>query len=108
MRLIIDQLLAIFETRRKAGETFEVAIRTPLSVILASPGFLYLNESGNESERRQLSDRELAVRLDHLQELRNPVAHRRTLVEFADIEKIRSEIAELFAIIEHVFSGVDA
>jgi hypothetical protein len=59
----IDKLLALFETRRKSGEPFEVAIRTPLSVILASPGFLYLNEPGNESLRRQLTDRELAVRL---------------------------------------------
>lgn len=59
----IDKLLAIFETRRRAGDPFEVAIRTPLSVILASPGFLYLNEPGNESLRRQLGDRELAVRL---------------------------------------------
>jgi len=59
----IDKLLSLFETRRKAGETFDVAIRTPLSVILASPGFLYFNEPGNDAERRQLSDRELAVRL---------------------------------------------
>jgi hypothetical protein len=42
----IDKLVAIFETRRKAGEAFDIAIRTPLSVILASPGFLYLNEPG--------------------------------------------------------------
>ena len=59
----IDKLLEIFETRRKAGDPFEVAIRTPLSVILASPGFLYLNEPGNGSEGRQIDDRELAVRL---------------------------------------------
>jgi hypothetical protein len=59
----IDQLLAIHETRRQAGDTFDVAIRLPLSVILASPGFLYLNEPGGESERRNLTDRELAVRL---------------------------------------------
>jgi len=59
----IDKLLAIYEARRTAGEGFEVAIRTPLSIILASPGFLYLNEPGNETERRQLNDRELAVRL---------------------------------------------
>ena len=42
----IDKLVAIFEVRREAGDSFEVAIRTPLSVILASPGFLYLNEPG--------------------------------------------------------------
>lgn len=59
----VDQLVAIYETRRKAGDSFEVAIRTPLSAILASPGFLYLYEPGDEAERRQLKDRELAVRL---------------------------------------------
>ena len=59
----IDRLVAIYETRRKSGDSFEVAIRTPLSVILASPGFLYLYEPGDEAERRQLNDRELAVRL---------------------------------------------
>ncbi|MFT5471187.1 MAG: hypothetical protein ACI8UO_006320, partial [Verrucomicrobiales bacterium] len=59
----IDRLAAIFETRRAAGDPFDVAIRTPLSVVLASPGFLYLNEPSDESERRGLTDRELAVRL---------------------------------------------
>ena len=61
----IDQLVAIYETRRKAGDSFDEAIRTPLSVILASPGFLYLFEPGYEAERRQLNDRELAVRLSY-------------------------------------------
>lgn len=74
----IDRLSGIFETRRAEGDPFDVAIRLPLSVVLASPGFLYFNEPGDasprdaspgdaspgdESERRQLSDRELAVRL---------------------------------------------
>jgi len=59
----IDQLLALLKTRRTSGELFEVAIRTPLSVILASPGFLYLNEPSDEKQRRTLTDRELAVRL---------------------------------------------
>ncbi|MDV6031519.1 MAG: DUF1592 domain-containing protein [Phycisphaera sp. RhM] len=62
----IDRLVAIYETRRKAGDSFDVAIRTPLSVILASPGFLYLFEPGDEALRRQLNDRELAVRLAYL------------------------------------------
>ena len=59
----IDKLVAIYETRRKSGDSFNEAIRTPLSVILASPGFLYFFEPSDESERRQLNDRELAVRL---------------------------------------------
>ena len=61
----IEQLVAIYETRRKAGDSFHEAIRTPLSVILSSPGFLYLFEPGDEAERRQLNDRELAVRLSY-------------------------------------------
>jgi hypothetical protein len=61
----IDQLVAIYETRRKAGDSFDEALRTPLSVILASPGFLYLFEPGDEAERRELNDRELAVRLSY-------------------------------------------
>lgn len=61
----IDRLVGIFKTRRKAGEKFDIAIRTPLSIILASPGFLYLNEPGGEKQRRKLTDRELAVRLSY-------------------------------------------
>ena len=61
----IDRLVAIYETRRNAENSFEEAIRTPLSVILASPGFLYLFEPGDETERRRLNDRELAVRLSY-------------------------------------------
>jgi hypothetical protein len=46
---------------------------------------------------------ELALHLDRLQQLRNPVAHRRTLVAFADIETIRSDMAELFAVLDQLF-----
>ena len=61
----IDRLVAIYERRRSVGDSFEEAIRTPLSVILASPGFLYLFEPGDETDRRRLNDRELAVRLSY-------------------------------------------
>ena len=61
----INRLVKLFETQRKASEPFDVAIRTPLSVILASPGYLYLNEPGKEGAPRQLTDRELAVRLSY-------------------------------------------
>ena len=61
----IDRLVGIFQTRRKAGESFDIAIRTPMSIVLASPGFLYLHEPGSEKKRRMLDDRELAVRLSY-------------------------------------------
>ena len=59
----LDGLLRFFKKHRSAGDAFELAIREPLSVILASPGFLYLNEPSDEGMRRPLDDRELAVRL---------------------------------------------
>ncbi|MGB0240213.1 MAG: DUF1592 domain-containing protein [Verrucomicrobiales bacterium] len=59
----LDRLSAIYETRRAAGDSFEDALELPLAVILSSPGFLYFNEPNDADERRQLNDRELAVRL---------------------------------------------
>ncbi len=61
--VFIDKLLAIYESRRKTGDSFDTAIRLPVSIILASPGFLYLNEPGDADHRRRLTDRELAVRM---------------------------------------------
>ncbi len=66
----IDQLVAIYEKERTGGELLRInwnvledAIASPISIILASPGFLYLNEPGDEAASRSLNDRELAVRL---------------------------------------------
>lgn len=42
----LDKLTALHDARIAAGAPFDQAIREPLSVILASPGFLYLQESG--------------------------------------------------------------
>ena len=71
----LDKLTALHATRLKAGDSFDKAIREPLSVILASPGFLYLQESGlsfSSSERAEvglkpklLSQPELASRLSY-------------------------------------------
>ncbi|MEK0446842.1 MAG: hypothetical protein RLZZ399_2163 [Verrucomicrobiota bacterium] len=61
----IDRLMALFETRIQAGESFEIAIRTPLSVILASPGFLYLQELGEEGKPRPLKQLEFVSRLSY-------------------------------------------
>jgi len=42
----LDKLTALHQARVKAGEPFDLAIREPLSAILASPGFLYIQEVG--------------------------------------------------------------
>ena len=59
----LDQLVEILAAELAAGQPFDVAFRTPLSIVLASPSFLYLFEPGVEGAPRTLTDRELAVRL---------------------------------------------
>ena len=59
----IQQLLKHYENQRKAGKSFNIALRQPLSIILASPDFLYFNEPGHEDKSRSLTQRELAIRL---------------------------------------------
>ncbi|MDF1811019.1 MAG: DUF1592 domain-containing protein [Verrucomicrobiales bacterium] len=61
----IDQLMALYSRQLKSGSKPREAIKEPLSIILASPGFLYLNEPVFDQKRRELTDRELAVRLSY-------------------------------------------
>lgn len=72
----LNKLLALYDTRRKAGDAHEIALKQPLSVVLASPGFLYLQELGSASalqnvspvhqkQRLNLSPIELASRLSY-------------------------------------------
>jgi hypothetical protein len=61
----LDSLITIFENRLPIDQNFDIAIRTPLSIILASPQFLYFKEPGQEGTPRKLNDRELAVRLSY-------------------------------------------
>ncbi len=69
----MERLMTHFDERIAAGETFLDAIKTPLSIVLASPSFLYIAESSlsfspNGKEKSaakpgRLSQTELATRL---------------------------------------------
>jgi len=61
----VSRLLGIFTQRRKAGDSFEASLKDPLSVILASPYFLYLVEPSAENSGRKLTSVELASRLSY-------------------------------------------
>jgi hypothetical protein len=61
----IDKLVRLFEVRLKAGDRFQEALKTPLSVVLATPGFLYLSEPADEQKPRPLNGLELATRLSY-------------------------------------------
>jgi mono/diheme cytochrome c family protein len=59
----IDGLVALFEQNRASGQKYDQAMGEVLGVILASPGFLYIEEIGKRRNSRELDDRELAIRL---------------------------------------------
>ena len=96
----IDKLVGLYKTRKAAGEPFEVAIRTPLSVILASPGFLYLDEPNVGESKRPLSDRELAVRLSYFLWSRPPDTELFSLAENNKLRKpeiLRQQVTRMIA-----------
>ena len=65
-REYVDQLVALFEQNRSAGQSLGKAMGEVLAVVLASPGFLFLQEASDGSEgKRMLDDRELAIRLSY-------------------------------------------
>lgn len=59
----VDRLLGIYDMRREAGDKHGAALKETLSVVLASPLFLYLAEPCQDTSRRPLSQQELATRL---------------------------------------------
>jgi mono/diheme cytochrome c family protein len=74
----LEQLVAVYKAKRDAGAPPIEAIREPMAVILASPGFLYLadplaqqaagthpEEPADNPASRRLSPRELATRLSY-------------------------------------------
>jgi hypothetical protein len=61
----LDRLMALYDARRAVGDSFEEALKQPLSVVLASPSFLYLREPSAEGGTRKLDSFELATRLSY-------------------------------------------
>ena len=61
----VDKLLSIYDLRRKAGNKHAAALKETLSLVLASPGFLYLAEPSDDATRRPLTADELAMRLSY-------------------------------------------
>lgn len=59
----LDRLAAYYQNARSEGETHTAALKDALSIILASPMFLYLAEPNPTPEPKTLSGTELATRL---------------------------------------------
>ena len=82
----IDSLVNVYKNRLVIDKKFDVAIRTPLSMILASPRFLFMKESGQDDAPRALGDLELAVRLSYFLWSSPPDAQ---LLALAENEQLR-------------------
>ena len=96
----LDRLSAIFEDRRNSGDSFEQALELPLAIILASPGFLYLNEPSDADDRRELTDRELAVRLSYFLWSSPPDQELLSLAQRGELSKpdiLRGQVDRLIA-----------
>jgi hypothetical protein len=61
----IERLTSIYDMHLTSGATPTTALKDTLSIILASPMFLYLNEPAVDGQRRTISDLELATRLSY-------------------------------------------
>jgi mono/diheme cytochrome c family protein len=61
----LQRLAALYDNRRQAGDKHSVALKETLSVVLASPMFLYLAEPSADEKRRPLTSLELASRLSY-------------------------------------------
>jgi hypothetical protein len=61
----IDKLYETFLGYRKEKKSIKEAVAEVLSIVLSSPRFLYMSEKGRDTQKVELSQRELAVRLSY-------------------------------------------
>lgn len=83
----IDRLMSLYDVRLKAGDKHSAALKETLSVVLASPMFLYLAEPSVDDKRRPLTDAELATRLSYFLWSAPPDAVLRDLAKRGELKK---------------------
>jgi hypothetical protein len=73
----VDRLMQRFEEKRKSGQSFLEAIKTPLSIVLASPSFLYIARTRNAAVTSGSEGGGAGAKLAHLSgvELANRLAY---------------------------------
>ncbi|MDG1510060.1 MAG: DUF1592 domain-containing protein [Mariniblastus sp.] len=94
----IDSLVKVYKNRLAIDKKFDVAIRNPLSMILASPRFLFMKEFGQDDASRALGDLELAVRLSYFLWSSPPDAQLLALAEnkqLRDPDNLRRQVDRL-------------
>ena len=61
----LERLVTVYGSRRQGGDKHRTALKETLSVVLASPMFLYLAEPATDGRQRSLTGLELASRLSY-------------------------------------------
>ncbi|MDF1853136.1 MAG: DUF1592 domain-containing protein [Verrucomicrobiales bacterium] len=93
----LDKLVQRFEANRGKGQGLHESLLQPLSIVLASPSFLYMVEStGNE----RLTDPELAVRLSYFLWSAPPDTKLRSVAnegKLSDPEELRRQTSRLLS-----------
>lgn len=83
----LDKALGLYNTRRQAGDKHSAALKETLSIVLASPMFLYLAEPSFDEKRRPLTGLELAARLSYFLWSAPPDAELRDLGSRGELSK---------------------
>lgn len=95
----IDGLSSYFQKQRGKGKPFQEAMVDTLAVVMASPGFLYLNEdAGSRPDQRTISPRENAIRLAYFLTSAPPDEQLYRLAASGDLSNrnaLRAEVSRL-------------
>lgn len=83
----LDRLVGLYESSRKLGSKPGLALKETLSVVLASPAFLYLAEPASDEKRAPLTAAELATRLSYFLWSAPPDTTLRALAKSGDLLK---------------------
>ncbi len=83
----LDKLCKLYHLRVTAGDAPLEALKEPLTLVLASPSFLYLTEPAEDGKTRQLTDLELATRLSFFLWSTPPDAELLALAKKGELQK---------------------
>lgn len=91
----LERLVNIYGARREAGDKHGAALKETLSVVLASPKFLYLAEPAPDERRRPVTDMEFAARLSYFLWSAPPDEGLRALASRGELQQPRILAAEM-------------
>lgn len=90
----LEHYLGLYDESRRAGKTFDAAVKRPLTVALLVPDFLFKMQAAAPGEVAQLTDVELASRLAFFLWASMPDERLLTLAEQGELSQLEVLLAE--------------